>query len=226
MSNTTTTTATTATTAVTLSGLFDIHMTALKSVTSAAKRTEKTAAAIAAEMDNVSTLWSSVKWGQVFKNEDAMTADKLAHVASDLGCSSMQVKEMATCLIEFRTYCKGKKIGSDQAVQDLARQSVGYTGSRPRHPDVVAKAKKAAEDKKASDGKKKPTAKKEPAGKEKPLQDMVQANPALVQIALTQIIAGITTCAKLRKANKIKTDDLKTLIASLEEALEVSLTVK
>jgi len=226
MSNTT---ATTATANVTLSGLFEVHMTALKSVTSAAKKTEKTAAAIAAEMDGTSTLWSSVKWGQVFKNEDSMTTDKLAKVASDLDCHSSQVKEMGKCLIECRAYCKEKKIGADQAVQDLARQSVGYTGSRPRHPEVVAKAKKAAEDKKAAAGdKKKPTAKKEkePAINEMPLQDAVKNNPALAKTALTQMIAGLNACAKLRKVNKVGTEALQALISSLEDALELANKVK
>jgi hypothetical protein len=220
------TTTTTATANVTLSGLFDIHMTALKSVTSAAKKTGKTAAAIAAEMDSASTLWSSVKWGKVFKNQDALTCENLAKVASDLDCTSSQVKEMGKCIIEFRAYCKGKQIGADQAVQDLARQSIGYTGSRPRHPEVVAKAKKEAEDKKAAGGKKKRATKKEKAINELPLQDAVSNNPALAKTSIAQIIAGLTTCAKLRKVNKVKTDDLKELIAALEEALEIAMQVK
>jgi len=211
---------TTTTTAVNLDVLLTLYLESLSGLESAKAGTMNTARPIALAFDQLGTGWSlAIKWGKSFPTLDSMTSDKLAKVASDTGLTVSKVKTVAMFRMSLVDQCKVKGIKADQAWQNIQRHSSGYTGSKPMHPEVVA-AQVAKESK--------PAAKvaKEPAINEMPLQDAVKNNPALAKTALTQMIAGLKTCAKLRKVNKVGTDQLKELIASLEEALELSLTVK
>jgi hypothetical protein len=85
------------------------------------------------------------------------------------------------------------------------------------HPDVVAAqvAKSAT-----------PKVAKEPGLRDLPLQDAITNNPALAKTALGQILAGLKTCANLRKGLKVNTDAIRELISALEDALAIANGVK
>jgi hypothetical protein len=219
-----TTKATTATSKVSIVNLIGAYIASLSGLESAKGGVSVNAASLAQGLDALTSNWSEIKWGKSFPNKDAITKEQLAKVASDIETTQSVVKELVLFYFTYTENCKALGIDPSAGFQTLKRASIGYMGDEKRatHPERVAAREAAPKVEKEP----KPAVKKEPSVNELPLQEAVTNNPSLAKTALTQIIAGLTTCAKLRKANKVGTDQLKSLIESLQDSLELALAVK
>jgi hypothetical protein len=156
----------------------------------------------ASALDGIHGNFTLIKWNACKSPESTKAAFTAAGVTDSQG---ERVKEFRTVILE------AVKAFNDQAAktvwQSICRWSVGYSGSKPLHPDV-----------KPTTPKKKTTATTAPtATTETPVRDLVTSDPQKARIVLGELVAGFTTLKGACKKNKISTALIQEVLDLLAE---------
>lgn len=151
----------------------------------------------AAALDGIHTAFTNIRWNSCKSPEST----KAAFTAADIDdAQGKRIQEFRAVILE------AVKAYNEQAAktvwQSICRWSIGYSGSKPLHPDV----------------KPAPAPKADKADKAEPMtattRDAVLANPQNARKVISELIAGLTDNMGLKVKNKMN-------VASIKEAIEL-----
>lgn len=172
----------------------------------------------AAYLDTLDQNWSALS----FRNIKDATG--LAEAAAKADVSPTAAVEIARIRGVLMDALKDRAATDRAAVwQGVCKWSIGYTGSRPLHPEAKARAEATAkanaeEDKAVKGGEGGGAAK----NADLPLTEMVTKNPQFARVILSHVHAGLSANRALRMANKVSVATLDKLIEAIEEAAELA----
>jgi hypothetical protein len=155
----------------------------------------------AAALDGIAARFTLIKWNKCKSPDSTKAAFTAAGVSDSQG---VKIQEFRAVILDA---VKAFNDGAAKTVwQSICRWSIGYTGSKPLHPD----AKPA------------PAPKAEKTPKAEPMtattRDAVLANPQNARKVISELIAGLTDNMGLKKKNKIGTTAIQEAIDALGQA--------
>lgn len=140
-------------------------------------------------LDGIHPAFTSIKWNACKSPEST----KAAFTAAGVEDQGIKIQEFRAVILEA---VKAFNDGAAKTVwQSICRWSIGYTGSKPLHPDVKPTAPTKAD--KAD--------KPEPVVTETPVRELVAADPQKARIVLGELVAAFSTMKGACKKNKIST---------------------
>jgi hypothetical protein len=156
----------------------------------------------AAALDGIHTAFTNIRWNSCKSPEST----KAAFTAADIDdAQGKRIQEFRAVILE------AVKAYNEQAAktvwQSICRWSIGYSGSKPLHPDI------------------KPTATNTPTKADKAdkadtttsVRDAVLANPQKARIVLGELVAAFSTLQGACKKNKLSTALLQEILDQLGE---------
>lgn len=172
----------------------------------------------AARLDSIAPTWVAV-------DMNGKTPETVRAKFAECGIEPAEQAAILAWIEPFKAAIKAvRPKDSGQAMQGLRRAAREYNGSKPTHPEAVARAEQAKADKATKEA---VTGKEE---KEAPatvsVADLVARDPNQGRVLISQVIAGLLVNKGLRAKNKISVKEIENVIEACQEACEAFAAMK